>query len=73
VGAFVEVGEVRLGVQEARVVSGAGAAAGTLSTEGARPVLACSEGALELVVVQPPGRRPMRSEDYVRGLHGRGG
>ncbi len=72
VGAFVEVGEVRLGVQEARVV-GTDGAAGTLSMEGARPVLVCAEGALELLVVQPPGRRPMRSEDYVRGLHGRGG
>ena len=46
--------------------------AGTLSVAAGRPVLACAEGALELLVVQPPGRRAMSGEDYVRGMHGRG-
>jgi len=30
-------------------------------------VLGCAAGALELAVVQPPGRREMRGEDYLRG------
>jgi methionyl-tRNA formyltransferase len=72
VGAFVEVGDVRLGVHEARVVDVPGAA-GELSLESTRPVLVCGERALELLVVQPPGRRAMSGEDYVRGMHGRGG
>jgi methionyl-tRNA formyltransferase len=74
IGAFVELGdETRLGVQEARAVAaGDGPAQGQLSFDAGRPVLGCAGGALELLVVQPPGRRPMTGEDYVRGLHGRG-
>ncbi len=71
VGAFVEVGEVRLGVHQARVVGAAGPA-NTLSVQDGQPVLNCGDGALELLVVQPPGRRAMSGEDYVRGMHGRG-
>jgi methionyl-tRNA formyltransferase len=74
VGTYVEVGEVRLGVLEARALAGAGGPApGELSFEGERPALGCAAGVLELLVVQPPGRRAMSGEDYVRGLHGRGG
>jgi methionyl-tRNA formyltransferase len=68
VGAYATLpdGE-RLGVREAVVVP-AGPPEGVLALEGARPVLGCAEGALELVVVQPPGRRAMAAEDYLRGL-----
>jgi methionyl-tRNA formyltransferase len=59
-------GEV-LGVKEARAVSGGGLAAGELSLDGGRPVLGCADGALELVTVQPAGRRAMSGEDYARG------
>jgi methionyl-tRNA formyltransferase len=80
VGAVLELaaGE-RLGVQAARAVNaapgsdglrGRGSAVGELSLDGARPVLACAEGALELLTVQPPGRRAMSGEDYVRGRRG---
>jgi methionyl-tRNA formyltransferase len=67
IGAHVvlENGE-RLGVRSA-VVLEAGPAPGELALDGPRPVLGCAEGALELVVVQPPGRRPMNGEDYLRG------
>jgi methionyl-tRNA formyltransferase len=71
VGAFVEVGEVRLGVVASRALAGR-RSPGELSLESGRPVLGCAEGALELLVVQPPGRRAMPGEDYVRGLHGGG-
>jgi methionyl-tRNA formyltransferase len=56
----------RLGVSAARVVPD-GPLEGELSLDGPRPVLGCAEGALELLVVQPPGRRPMTGEDYLRG------
>jgi methionyl-tRNA formyltransferase len=63
---------VRLGVLQARVApGGASVAPGELSVAPGRPVLGCAEGALELLVVQPAGRRAMSGEDYVRGLHGR--
>jgi methionyl-tRNA formyltransferase len=56
-----------LGVREARVVND-GPPAGVVSVDGRRPVLGCADGALELLVVHPPGRRPMSGEDYLRGL-----
>jgi methionyl-tRNA formyltransferase len=68
VGAYIELADGgRLGVREAAVVP-AGPPAGTLSLDGPRPVLGCAVGALELVVVHPPGRRAMAGEDYLRGL-----
>jgi methionyl-tRNA formyltransferase len=73
IGAFLEVGEVRLGVLEARALSaGDGPREGELSVESGRPLLGCRSGALELLVVQPPGRRAVSGGDYVRGLHGGG-
>ncbi len=56
-----------LRVVRARVIAD-GPRAGALSLDGPLPVLGCAEGALELVEVQPPGRRPMSGEDYLRGL-----
>ncbi|MDQ6806870.1 MAG: methionyl-tRNA formyltransferase, partial [Actinomycetota bacterium] len=68
IGAYLELADGgRLGVREVAVVE-TGPPAGTLSLDGARPVLGCAEGPLELVVVQPPGRRAMAGEDYLRGL-----
>jgi len=68
VGAYVELADGgRLGVKEAAVID-AGPPAGVLSLDRERPVLGCAVGALELVVVQPPGRRAMPGEDYLRGL-----
>jgi methionyl-tRNA formyltransferase len=55
-----------LGVLAAAVVED-GPPAGSLTLSGRRPVLGCVEGALELVCVHPPGRRPMSGEAYLRG------
>jgi methionyl-tRNA formyltransferase len=71
IGAFVVLdGEERLGVSSAHVIASGGPPPGTVSFEGPRPVLGCAKGALELLVVQPPGRRPMSGEDYLRGRRG---
>lgn len=67
IGAHVLLGDgERLGVHAARVLDG-GPPAGELSLAGPRPVLGCADGALELVIVQPPGRRAMSGEDWLRG------
>jgi methionyl-tRNA formyltransferase len=60
----------RLGVWEARVAEN-GPPLDELSLEGPVPVLGCADGSLELLVVQPSGRRVMPGADYVRGLRGR--
>ncbi|MGB9184173.1 MAG: methionyl-tRNA formyltransferase [Solirubrobacteraceae bacterium] len=57
----------RLGVWEVRVVEAESLTPGELSMAGPRPRLACADGALELITVQPPGKRPMSGEDYLRG------
>jgi methionyl-tRNA formyltransferase len=73
IGAYVPLPDGSpLGVREARVGAsldaGAGEIApGTMSVDGPLPVLATSDGTLELVVVQPPGKRPMPGGDYLRG------
>jgi methionyl-tRNA formyltransferase len=61
-----------LGVREARVHPGAGPPPGVVSLDGPAPLLGCADGSLELVTVQPPGRRPMSGEDFLRGRRGGG-
>jgi methionyl-tRNA formyltransferase len=56
-----------LGVTRARALAG-GPPAGAWSLDGARPVLGCAAGALELLAVTPPGRKEMGGEDWLRGL-----
>jgi methionyl-tRNA formyltransferase len=68
IGAQLELeGGELLGVHEATALPDGGAAPGTLSLEAARPRVGCVDGMLELVVVQPPGKRAMSGEDFVRG------
>jgi methionyl-tRNA formyltransferase len=68
IGAQLELADGSLlGVREARARPEPGAPNGGLSLAGPRPVLGCREGSLELVVVVPPGRRPMTAEDFLRG------
>lgn len=68
IGALLQLADrTLLGVREARAVDD-GPPAGAVSLDGPRPVLGCADGALELLVVQPPGRRAMSGEDYLRGL-----
>jgi methionyl-tRNA formyltransferase len=67
IGAHVALddGEL-LGVRRARALED-GPPDGILSLNGPTPVLGCAVGALELLEVQPPGKRAMAGEDYVRG------
>ena len=58
-----------LGVHEAVLAPGLGGdARGVIALDG-RLLLACADGALQLLVVQPPGGRAMSGEAYLRG-HG---
>lgn len=52
-----------------RAVPAAGAAPpGEIRVEDARVLWGCAAGALELLEVQPPGKRRMNAADYARGL-----
>jgi methionyl-tRNA formyltransferase len=68
IGARVQLGDGSwLGVGQARARPDSGPPPGVLSLDRPRPVLGCAEGSLELVIVQPPGRRAMAAEDFLRG------
>jgi methionyl-tRNA formyltransferase len=68
IGAYVSLRDgTALGVIDARALPEGGPAEGEVSFDGPVPVLGCASGALELLVVQPPGRRAMSGADYLRG------
>lgn len=56
-----------LGVWGAQLAAPVAHEPGWLGSEGGRLVLATADGALELLVVQPPGKKPMPAADYLRG------
>lgn len=70
IGGFLELpGEIRLGVSAVRILGAdeGTPAPGLLVARDGRPILGCATGALELVEVQPPGKRPMAAADWLRG------
>jgi len=68
IGAWAEMPDgQRLGVRAARVRDAAGLAPGEPAVRDSRLLLGTGEGALELIEVQPPGKRPMPAADYLRG------
>jgi methionyl-tRNA formyltransferase len=67
IGAFAELADgSRLGLRDPLVLA-SGPAPGEFAAAGDGLVLGCRAGALEIGSVQPPGRRWMRSGDYLRG------
>ncbi len=76
VGTWIELPDgQRLGVRKARVAAES-AAPGELAAVDGRLLWGCAGGALELLVVQPPGGRAMDAPDFLRGRgarHVRGG
>ena len=66
IGAYLELaGGERLGVRAASLEPGDLAPAELVADGDLR--LGCAEGVLRVAVVQPPGRKPMTSEAYLRG------
>jgi methionyl-tRNA formyltransferase len=67
IGTYLELeGGQRLGVRAARAAPD-GPEAGAIETRENRLVLGAADGALELDVVQPPGKKPMSAADFLRG------
>jgi methionyl-tRNA formyltransferase len=67
IGCYLELdGGGRLGVRSARADPGGGLEPGRFAGDGVLR-LGCAEGTLSLEVVQPPGRRPMPADAYLRG------
>ena len=72
VGAYVELADgERLGVRRAALAAGvADVDPGALEERDSRLLYGASPGALELLEVQPPGKRPMDAEAWLRGTPG---
>jgi methionyl-tRNA formyltransferase len=69
VGTWIELpGGERLGVRKAQPASESAAPAELVAVDG-RLLWGCAGGAIELLVVQPPGGRAMGAADFLRG-HG---
>lgn len=67
-GAATQVGKQRLLIRRARVVAGPEGQAGELVEISANgPVVAAGAGAVELLEVQPEGKKAMSGPDYLRG------
>ena len=70
VGTYVELADgARLGVRRAALTDAAPPPPAELAVDEGRLLLGCVDAALELLVVQPPGGRPMDAAAYLRG-HG---
>ena len=68
-GAWMMVEGERIKVHESAVVS-TGVESGQIAADAeGRAVLGCVDGSIELVTVQPPGKRAMTGSDWLRGLH----
>jgi methionyl-tRNA formyltransferase len=71
VGARVALSdETLLGVQRVALVPDAPALGSGVHVSDGRLLLGCADGALELLVVQPPGKRPMDAGAYLHGHAG---
>jgi methionyl-tRNA formyltransferase len=67
-GAFFPLEERGLvKIQRARVEAESGTPGEVLEGTGGGPLIACGEGALRLLILQPPGKRPMAGADFLRG------
>jgi len=66
IGTWVADGDDRLGVRRAAPAPDP-AAQGELVVSGDRLLLGTADGSLELLEVQPPGKRAMPTADYLRG------
>ncbi len=68
-GAWMVVGGQRIKVHEVAVASASVEISQVAVDAEGRAVLGCVDGSIELVTVQPPGKRAMNGSDWLRGLH----
>ncbi len=68
-GAWLSVEGTRIKVIASRLVS-ADVGRGVIEVVDGRPVLGCGEGSLELVALQPSGKRPLTGAEWANGRRG---
>jgi methionyl-tRNA formyltransferase len=70
IGARTELDGLAVTVWRARATAAAGGAPGTATGDGAALRIACGDGAVEVLELQPAGKRRMTAGEYLRGLRG---
>lgn len=71
-GATLEIDGERFKILDARLAD-AGPGEGRWIGEEGRVLTGVGSGTVELITVQPPGKRPMASQDWLRGARSEGG
>ncbi len=66
-GAYTTFRGLLLHLRRVRAVTGAGAAPGTLAVEGSSLRAACSEGWLEILELQPEGKKRQTAQEFING------
>ena len=66
-GAEARMGDDLIKIWEARPLEGCGAPGAVIDASPSRLVVACGEGALQLLQLQRPGGRRMGASDFVHG------
>lgn len=66
-GSFTELFDVRITILEANTSSKSGEAGEHFISSSGLLSVYCGQGALELISVQPAGKKPMSSADFIRG------
>ncbi|WFB34427.1 methionyl-tRNA formyltransferase [Kiritimatiellota bacterium B12222] len=67
-GAFFPLADKgNLKILKSRLETGTGRPGEVLSIEGDGPLIACGEGAIRLVMVQPPGKKGMDGKSFLNG------
>ncbi|KGJ04478.1 methionyl-tRNA formyltransferase [Paracoccus halophilus] len=68
-GAWCMVGDERVKLLRSRLVAGSGSASGRAGQVLSGFVIACGEGAIEVLEAQRPGKRPMPADEILRGMN----
>src|SRR5690606_1800744 len=67
-GVYFPLGETgNMKVLQARPESASGKPGEVLDVQGEGPLIACGEGSLRLLIVQPPGKNPMDGKSFLNG------
>ncbi|MBN1300410.1 MAG: methionyl-tRNA formyltransferase [Melioribacteraceae bacterium] len=66
-GAYFETKDSRYKVYSTRVVENTNSKPGSISTENDKIIIGCAENELEILEIQPEGRKRMSSAEFLRG------
>ncbi len=67
-GAYIPSSKGPIKIHQTRITDGEGEAGEIISIDKVGPTVACKTGALQILRIQRPGKRPVTGAEYARGL-----